>query len=77
MSEIPTAEEFYNDDLTPLQNMIEFTKSHVKAALKAASENAEMSPDQNQDFRLQNCNCTDYIINKESILNAYSLELIK
>jgi hypothetical protein len=33
---IPTAEEFYNEDLTPLQNMIEFAKLHVEAALNAA-----------------------------------------
>lgn len=31
-----TAEEFYNEDLTPLQNMVEFAKIHVKAALEAA-----------------------------------------
>lgn len=31
-----TADEFYNEDLTPLQNMIEFAKMHVEAALEAA-----------------------------------------
>jgi len=33
-----TADEFYNDDLTPLENMVEFAKFHVTEALKAASK---------------------------------------
>lgn len=28
-----TAEEFYDEDLTPLQNMVEFAKMHRKAIL--------------------------------------------
>jgi hypothetical protein len=60
-----------------IEAMIEFAKLHVKAALIEASEYAEMIADKEQDFRLQNCNCTDYIIDKNSILNAYPLENIK
>jgi hypothetical protein len=48
--------------------MIEFAKLHVKAALKEASENAEIDMIKYTD---------DYEINKKSILNAYPLEIIK
>ena len=61
---IPTADEFYNEDLTPLQNMVEFAKMHVEAALKAASENA------------MGVHCTDYV-DPDSILDAYPLTNIK
>ena len=44
--------------------MIEFAKLHVEAALKEASENA------------CGAHCTDYI-DKDSILNSYSLDNIK
>jgi hypothetical protein len=57
--------------------MIEFAKLHVEAALIEASEYAETVADKEQDFRLQNCNCIDYIIDKNSILHAYPLENIK
>lgn len=60
----PTAEEFYNEDLTPLQNMIEFAKMHVQAALQSASENA------------MGVHCTDYV-DPDSILDAYPLTNIK
>ena len=43
---------------------IEFAKIHVQAALKEASENA------------MGAHCTDYI-DKDSILNSYSLDNIK
>ena len=70
-----TAEEFKNDwlngfelDINQINDlMIEFAKYHVKKALEQASENAE-----------------SYVIggltsevDKDSILNAYPLDLIK
>lgn len=57
--------------------MIKFAKLHVIKALKAASENAELTSDKNQDFRLQHCSCVDYLINKDSVLESYPLENIK
>lgn len=51
--------------------MIEFAKLHVEAALKAASENAEAIAE--PDYRGGEW----YLVNKESILNAYPLENIK
>jgi len=79
---IPTAKEFVKPFIkdctdTQLELMIEFAKLHVEAALKEASEKAEIVADDKQDFRLQACNCLDYLIDKDSILNAYSLTLIK
>lgn len=53
------------EDVQP-KDLIEFTKIHVEAALKAASENVTTT-------RVYG----DYKVNKESILNAYPLELIK
>jgi hypothetical protein len=68
---IPTAEQFLenyrfkagehigNSDYDLMAKYaIEFAKLHVEAALKEANEKAEMIADENQDFRLQNCNCT-------------------
>ena len=86
MSNIPTAEEYvkqypYIDSfLSSAQGyevlttfMKEFAKLHVEAALKAASENAKteyIEPD--------GCATGDYYdINKDSILNSYSIENIK
>ena len=57
--------------------LIEFAKLHVQEALKLASKNATMISNEEQDFRFQNCNCIDYKIDKESILNSYPLENIK
>ena len=47
--------------------MIEFAKLHVEAALKEASEKAE----------IEDLSYDDRIVNVKSILNAYSLENIK
>lgn len=89
MNKIPTTEEWLNKhaleciekncaDINELKCiMIHFAREHVEAALKEASEKVEMISDENQDFRLQHCNCIDYIIDKDSILNAYPLENIK
>jgi len=72
---IPTAEETYTKITGCVINhkdvkkaMIEFTKLHVEAALKAAAEQAEIE----NDWDNQKGN-----ISKDSILNAYPLENIK
>ena len=66
MEKIPTAREFYDkhdsDDCVVM--MIDFAKLHVEAALKAASENAEIT-----DY--------GYSVDRDSILNSYPLENIK
>ena len=92
MEKIPTAEEILNDRVyitqdgiedvhdsisTVAEAMIEFAKLHVEQALKEAHKNVEMIADEEQDFRLQHCDCVDFVINKDSILNSYSLEKIK
>lgn len=73
MSKIPTAEEFLNNigqGNFSEQDLIEFTKLHVEAALKEASEKAELEGDEGSVF--------DYIsVDKYSILNAYPLTNIK
>ena len=78
---IPTAEEiqeiyldkYGHGDVTSM--LIEFAKLHVEAALKAASENAETI---NEGFYGRSGETEDYYeVNKDSILNAYTLENIK
>jgi hypothetical protein len=81
MSKIPTAFEFIHiclskdDDMTTGQMMIEFAKLHVEAQQKAIIENVTIddigSP--NTEGEWMPCN----IINKDSIINAYSLDNIK
>ena len=77
---LPTAEEFrkqYQEDLllgrVVLDKMlIEFAKLHVQEALKDASENAAL------DYWKGDCQlCGSNTIDKDSILNAYPLDLIK
>lgn len=90
MSKIPTAEEFLNiqdsyiknKHVFPLgtgkimqQNMIEFAKLHVKAALKEASENFKMKI--KEDVYELDMNDDWMEVDKNSILNAYPLENIK
>jgi hypothetical protein len=78
---ILTAEEFLeemdkdNDDLNSIieRAMIEFAKTHVEAALKLASENAEMEYE--PDWSGEQEDIT--YINRDSILNAYPLTNIK
>ena len=68
---IPTAEELGNKhDMTDGQKsaMIEFAKLHVQAAIKAASENADMKIEKYTD---------DWYIDRSSILSAYPLTNIK
>lgn len=52
------------------QVMIEFAKMHVEAALKAASENVDYTTDGQEHI-------THVWIDKDSILNSYSLDNIK
>jgi hypothetical protein len=75
MKKIPTAEEFLNRDESGIFNevdithaMIEFTKLHVEAALKAAANNIEVNCDSSDTFQS---------VNEQSILNAYPLINIK
>lgn len=75
---VPTAEEFILDNYEVnyanpeiLKAMIEFAKLHVQAALKAASENASAYTEKDSKGGTWN------LVNKDSILNSYSLENIK
>jgi len=77
---IPTAEEqlMIYGTKNSIEVMIEFAKLHVEAALKEASEKAK----QIEDPYAYTGNTgseypADYIIDKDSILNAYSLKNIK
>ena len=66
MSKIPTAKEqleIYGTSHA-IEAMKEFAKLHVEAALKAASENADLIE-------------TDGDIDRKTILNAYPLNNIK
>ena len=86
MKKLPTAEQFllisgcqrmncngedcdFFEDVQPA-NLIEFAKLHVQAALKAASKNAEINYDDEEDGDIV------FSINKKTILNSYSLENI-
>ncbi len=91
MKNIPTAEEFllsqdclrnvedYFDDVQPI-DLIEFAKLHVQAALENAYKNACMK-DYEQDDEdicwLTNDMGDTYVLDKNTILNAYPLENIK
>jgi hypothetical protein len=76
MEKTPTAEEFlkqYQDDLllgriVLHKAMIEFTKLHVEAALKAAMYKAD-------EKEMSSMEVNEYY--REKILNSYSLENIK
>jgi hypothetical protein len=88
--EIPSAEEFLrNKPIAYVTNglfeqsieaMQEFAKLHVQAALKAASEKAELGEYNKGDHQV--CFMADdmgdaWILDKQSILSAYPLDLIK
>ena len=72
---IPTAEEFLREKPFSIEsiynNMIEFAKLHVQAALKAANDNA--------DVTVIDVDMTGSIwgVDSDTILNAYPLENIK
>jgi len=82
MKKETTAKELFykmienNDCCTSTEMMIEFANRHVKAALEAASKKAEMLDDK-ECWR--NCSCEHpcKIVDKDSILNAYSESKIK
>ena len=78
---MPTAKEFWKEKYEigtdiPLNIMIEFTKLHVEAALKEASENA-ITTIIEDECPLTGLEFDSFVIDKKSILNAYSLENIK
>jgi hypothetical protein len=90
MEKIPTAEEFLKEaqsnpskGWTARKLMIEFAKLHVEAALKKASEKSYV-----EYIDLETKEVFDYTdvitddgvgadVNKDSILNSYSLDKIK
>ena len=74
MSNLPTAEEFFEQGGTYPELAIKFAQLHVQAALQAASENAKCYVDHNGEWVSSNVSSK---IKKESILNAYPLENIK
>ena len=82
-----TSEEFLIKKNYPLYNnfgglgmyyvkeaMIEFAKMHVQEALRLASVEAEVEHELSNPY---DPNSEYQIVNKDSILNAYSLENIK
>jgi hypothetical protein len=87
MKKVPTAEEFLRGKPFSIEsihsNMIVFAAMHVRAALKEASENAEVRITENALNEEGSCYTTydDGVISatcdKKSILNAYPLENIK
>lgn len=73
----------YNQSEKDIQNaMIEFAKLHVQEALKKAYLKAELKEGSMDEEGRQICHMGDdmgdsWILDKESILNAYNLDLIK
>ena len=71
-----TAAEFFDEgnfnNVTDM--LIEFAKMHVQEALKQASVEAEVEHELSNPY---DPNSEYQIVNKESILNAYPLDLIK
>ena len=81
MEQIPTAEDFLNQDESGVftevditQAMIEFAGLHVAAALKAASEKARTKPVWEGNTGSEYC---DTVIDTRSIINSYPLENIR
>ena len=71
-----TAAEFFDEgnfnNVTDM--LIEFAKMHVQEALRLASVEAEVEHELSNPY---DPNSEYQIVNKDSILNAYSLENIK
>ena len=71
-----TAEEFFDEgnfnNVTDM--LIEFAKMHVQEALRLASVEAEVEHELSNPY---DPNSEYQIVNKDSILNAYPLDLIK
>lgn len=76
MEKIPTALElFQTGEFTKIQDaMIEFAKLHVTAALEEASEKAKVTYEYTGNTGSEYC---DEYVDKDSILNSYSLDNIK
>jgi hypothetical protein len=81
---IPTAEETYYKITGCIINhgdvktaMIEFAKLHVEAALKEASEKVKIEGGGTFKTNEGYLQSVPTIVNKDSILNAYSLKNIK
>ena len=76
MEKIPTALELFQaGEFTKIQDvMIEFAKMHVEAALKEASEKAKITYEYSGNTGSEYC---DEYVDKNSILNSYSLEKIQ
>ena len=87
MKQLPTAEAFIEeqysfipfelDQITEL--MLEFAKLHVQAALESAAENSEVKVVYVPNDQPSSSFGDDYthVVDKQSILNAYSLDNIK
>ncbi|HNT70583.1 MAG TPA: hypothetical protein PKI83_02880 [Bacteroidales bacterium] len=84
MDKIPTAKQYLKDfglsEVICEDDIIEFAKFHVQAALEAASEKAKL----NVPNRFGRCTTSTFItdegevyIDSKSILNAYPLTNIK
>jgi len=72
MNKIPTAQEFLEERATPpyaflCENIIEFAKLHVEAALKEADVKGS-------EFMSGGANYEEY---QQAVLNSYPLENIK
>jgi hypothetical protein len=86
MKEIKTAEEFLRGKPFSIEsihnNMIEFARKHVIAALESASKEGKIIDEDGDTYHqphIFHCNGEEYKnwIDKNSILNAYPLNLIK
>lgn len=77
MSQLLTSKELFdkmlseNDEVTSTEMMIEFAKLHVEQSLKLASKKAKIV-DVGIDYAI-----TEWVVDKDSILNSYPLENIK
>lgn len=73
MTEIPTADEFFEQGGTYPELAIAFVKLHVEAALKTAAKGAKLRTERPPLTREEEY----WVIDKQSILDAYPLENIK
>ena len=62
------------NDFDCCKTMIEFAKLHVETALKEASISAETKEESGNPYDMDD---KYYVVDKDSILNAYSLDNIK
>ena len=83
---VPTAEDFKNHSgfIEETDRLIEFAKLHVTEALKEVSKNISLKESSSNEINNNNIfpfitadDNTVWIINNDSILNAYPLENIK